>query len=454
MPVVKTLYHLSKKPVALMTPRVPKSDFEDQTTPRICFSDSIQGCLIGINENQDINGQRFKVYAIETDDYYRPLLSEVPDRDITGEVWIQYAVEPEYLYDIEVTGKSSERMEEIAGEFYKVPTWDYTVIDPTALTEDTRTLLVSKSRSVGPYKDQIRGKNRFERKKHSQIAKTVKQYNKIDMNQLFKQDILEVAIPVTGETDNYTVNVRMEGIVAEIARNIKNNKNKLEYRTIVQSITKIFNTANIFVKCSCPDYKYRFAHWNIVNNVSVDDSSKDPGPGKGIRNPNDDKGRGCKHVLLVLANGDWVMKVASVINNYIHYAEEKLQPAFLKLIFPKLYGVAFEDAAENNLLPDDFELETSTDIIDVINDYGRNRGKYAPGTNKNPVTGTGGKQKATKPAKDEPSPEEPKNASQAASKAEPKPEMPDEDVEDEKTTETAASIDKTKETKDEKNSTD
>jgi hypothetical protein len=38
--------------------------------------------------------------------------------------------------------------------------------------------------------------------------------------------------------------------------------------------------------------------------VSVDDTSKDPGAGKGIRNANDDKGRGCKHVLLVIANMD------------------------------------------------------------------------------------------------------------------------------------------------------
>jgi hypothetical protein len=38
--------------------------------------------------------------------------------------------------------------------------------------------------------------------------------------------------------------------------------------------------------------------------VSVDDTSNDPGPGKGIANPNDSKGRGCKHILLVLANGD------------------------------------------------------------------------------------------------------------------------------------------------------
>ncbi len=261
------------------------------------------------------------------------------------------------------------------------------------LLEDTRNMLVSKSRSVGTYKDTSRGKNRFDRKKYSSIAKTVKQYNKIDMNKFFKEDILEVIIPVVGEHDSYTVTLKLEGVVKEIANNIKNNKNQLEYRTIVQSLTKIFNSSNIWVKCNCKDYKYRFAHWNIVNNVSVDDTSNDPGPGKGIVNPNDDKGRGCKHILLVLANGDWIMKVSSVINNYIHYAEEKLRQPFLKLIFPKLYGVTIDEAADKELLPEDFELESTTEIIDLINDFGRNRGKYQKGTNKNPVTGTGGKTK-------------------------------------------------------------
>ena len=276
------------------------------------------------------------------------------------------------------------------------------------LLEDTRNMLVNKSRGVGSYKDTSRGKNRFERKKYSSVGKTVKQYNKIDMNKLFKEDILEVSIPVVGEKDSYTVSIKMEGIVKEIANNIKNNKNQLEYKTIVQSLTKIFNSQNIWVKCSCPDYKYRFAHWNIVNNVSVDDTSKDPGPGKGIANPNDDKGRGCKHVLLVLANGDWIMKVASVINNYIHYAEEKLRQPFLKLIFPKLYGVTIDEAPNKDLLPEDFELKTTTDIIDLINDYGKNRGKYKQGSNKNPVTGTGGK--AKKPAENtEPETEENEN---------------------------------------------
>jgi hypothetical protein len=128
------------------------------------------------------------------------------------------------------------------------------------LLEDTRNTLVTKSRNAGTYQDTSRGKNRFERKKYSTVAKNVKQYNKIDMNKFFKEDILEVSVPVTGEHDSYTVTIKMEGIVKEIATNIKNNKNQLEYRTIVQSITKIFNSTNIYVKCTCPDYKYRFAH--------------------------------------------------------------------------------------------------------------------------------------------------------------------------------------------------
>lgn len=259
------------------------------------------------------------------------------------------------------------------------------------LHEDTRTMLVSKSRNAGSYIDQSRGKNRFERKKLSKIAKTVKQYNQIDMNKFFKDDILEVKIPVQGETDQYTVSVRLAGIVNEIAKNIKNNQNKFEYRTVIQAITKVFNTGNVYVKCNCDDYKYRFAHWNIVNNVSFDDSASDPGPGKGIRNPNDDKGRGCKHVLLVLANGSWIMQVSSVIKNYITYASTNLKKPFLKIIFPKLYGMTIEEASENNIVPEDADLNLQTDesIIDIINEYSKNKGKFKPGTNKNPAKGTG-----------------------------------------------------------------
>jgi len=253
------------------------------------------------------------------------------------------------------------------------------------LTEANRTSLIAQSRNVGVYKNKERGANRFQRKKYSKLANAVKSYNKIDMNSLFKQDILLVNIPVVGESDEYTVTIKLEGVVAEINKNIKNNGNKLEYRTIVQALTKVFNTTDVYIKCTCPDFKYRFAHWNILKNVSVDDSSKDPGPGKGIANPNDDKGRGCKHSLLVLANGDWMMRVSSVINNYCHFLSEKKPEAFLKLVFPKLYGVPADEAAENEIVADNEDLETGKDLIDVINDWAKNRGKFKKGSNINPV---------------------------------------------------------------------
>jgi hypothetical protein len=253
------------------------------------------------------------------------------------------------------------------------------------LLEATRTQLVAQSRNVGKYKDTSRGATRLDRKKYSKIANAVKSYNQIDMNQVFKQDILQVNIPVVGETDEYTVTIKLEGVVAEIQKNIKNNGNKLEYKTIIQALTKVFNTTDVYVRCQCDDFKYRFAHHNIIKNVSVDDSSKDPGPGKGIANPNDDKGRGCKHILLCLSNGAWMMKVASVIQNYCHYLSEKRPDAFLKLVFPKLYGVPAEEAEQNGLVADNEDLESGKDLIDIVNDWAKNRGKFKKGSNINPV---------------------------------------------------------------------
>jgi hypothetical protein len=48
---------------------------------------------------------------------------------------------------------------------------------------------------------------------------------------------------------------------------------------------------------------------------------------------------------------------------------------------------------EQGLVDTEEYLDSTTGLIDAINEYGKNRGKYRAGTNKNPVTGTGGKTK-------------------------------------------------------------
>lgn len=128
------------------------------------------------------------------------------------------------------------------------------------LIEDTRTALINQSRNKGQYINTNRGKNRFERKKYSKVSSTVKSFNQINMDDFFKKDLLTVKIPVIGETDSYTVSIRMDGVVAELAKNIKNNKNILDFKVVIQALTKIFNTSNIYVNCTCPDYKFNFDH--------------------------------------------------------------------------------------------------------------------------------------------------------------------------------------------------
>ena len=70
---------------------------------------------------------------------------------------------------------------------------------------------------------------------------------------------------------------------------------------------------------------------------------------------------------------------------YCHFLSEKKPEAFLKLVFPKIYGVPADEAAENGLVEDNEDLETGKDLIDVVNEWARNRGKFQKGSNINPV---------------------------------------------------------------------
>ena len=256
------------------------------------------------------------------------------------------------------------------------------------LTEDTRAQLLSKSRNADTYKDTKFGRNRFERKKLSKIATQVKSYSDLNMDQFFKQDLLEINVPVIGETNNYTVTIALTGVVEEIAKNIRNNNDILEFKTIFQALTKVFNSGQVKVRCTCPDFKFSYAHNLILNRNSVDGTDKDPGAGKTGKVANM-TGQGCKHILLVLSNQDFLIKVASVIHNYIFYIESHMQQAFTKIIFPKLYRIPISAAPEENLVPEDTKLDTEKHLIEIINDWAKNRGKFKKGSNINPAYGQG-----------------------------------------------------------------
>lgn len=95
---------------------------------------------------------------------------------------------------------------------------------------------------------------------------------------------------------------------------------------------------------NCKDWTYRQAYWATQGKYNSGTPQTDNG--KQIANPNDSKGAGCKHVLLVLSNLDWLMKIASVINNYIRYSRDYLQRNYADYIFPVVYGVPYNKAVQ------------------------------------------------------------------------------------------------------------
>ena len=70
------------------------------------------------------------------------------------------------------------------------------------LLEEKKGELISQAKKGANYKDTSKGKNRYERRTKSKLASSVKHFNSIDMDKLFKSDILDVNIDVAGETNS------------------------------------------------------------------------------------------------------------------------------------------------------------------------------------------------------------------------------------------------------------
>ena len=64
-------------------------------------------------------------------------------------------------------------------------------------------------------------------------------------------------LEVIGETDTYTVTVSFGGFLDNLKDELKRVNNKLDLRVVIKALVRSFNSDNLYVRCSCPDFKYR-----------------------------------------------------------------------------------------------------------------------------------------------------------------------------------------------------
>lgn len=241
------------------------------------------------------------------------------------------------------------------------------------LLEDSRQKLISKSRSSE------KGKQRFDRRNKSKVANTVKSLNSIDMNKLFKEDILTVNLPVNGETDDYVVRITFGGFLEILRDSIQEDK-EIDFRDISRAAIIGFNRDDVYIHCTCPDFQYRFNYHATQNNVNSGTPETRP---SNITNPHDKLGSGCKHILLVLNNTSWIIRVARVITNYIRYMEKHYNRLYADIIYPAIYGKDYEEPVQLSIddmdANDTLSTDTDTDTLDKANEYNKERTRFQKG---------------------------------------------------------------------------
>ena len=215
------------------------------------------------------------------------------------------------------------------------------------LQEKSRSDLLSKSMTAKPTK--AYNTTRFERRKLQTIKTSSSIFNKLDMNSVFKSDALSLEIPVEGETNTYTVTILFDGICKDIQRELKKNDYNLEFKVIYKAIVRAIKNQNMFIGCTCKDYKFRFQYIATKERYNALQAQLVPAT---QTNPNNDQGAGCKHILKVLDDLSWAMQLATALNNYILYMKKNKQKLFNDIMFRSIYGMPYRSAVEKGIIED------------------------------------------------------------------------------------------------------
>ena len=84
--------------------------------------------------------------------------------------------------------------------------------------------------------------------------------------------------------------------------------------------------------------------------------------------------------MLVISNTSWIIKLASVVYNYINYMENHYKKLYADIIYPAIYEKDYEEPVQLDIdTIDQDELDTSSDMVDKSNTYARDKNKFKAG---------------------------------------------------------------------------
>lgn len=125
---------------------------------------------------------------------------------------------------------------------------------------------------------------------------------------------------------------------------------------------------------------YRHSYWATKNDLIIGDKETRPNRFDHT-NKDNDMGPACKHITLALTDSSWLIKVASVIYNYVNYMEDHQERMYQKFIYPAIYQQPWVDETQLDItdIEGTDELDTDSGTIAGSNAEARKKGQFKPG---------------------------------------------------------------------------
>lgn len=185
---------------------------------------------------------------------------------------------------------------------------------------------------------------------------SAKDFDNVDFQDLFENN----NFTWSSRVGDYIVTISFEGAFDVLQWELKpwkgrNRWKRITSKILAKSLSKALNEEDLYVDCTCPDFKYRFAYWATKADCKY---GLQQTVAPKVRNIHNNKGFVCKHILAVLHNTNWIPAAAHCWLEFIQ-ANPKLSEYYIwgeprkRNSYKKTSPISVSSDSEDDTLEDD-----------------------------------------------------------------------------------------------------
>lgn len=177
-----------------------------------------------------------------------------------------------------------------------------------SLKNESKEILLEKGRTDLLRKTKTQSKARWDKRMNYKNFSV----KNVDITDLLDKD----KVVVTFDVGDYTDTIAFTNILLNLREIVKNDpRHIIKFDWVIKACQKALDQSDIYLHCTCADWKYRYAYVGTKNNYKYGKKELRPAD---IRNPRDDIGAFCKHLAAILSNKNWVNKVATRVTDWLN----------------------------------------------------------------------------------------------------------------------------------------